>query len=478
MSGYGEPKTCGKCCESGFGTPLEAMKGEREKLIYIPAVQMEKNAKPDYLATIDVDPDSPTYSQVIHRLHMALPGDELHHLGWNACSSCRGQVGRPTHGYLVAPGVLSGDIHIIDVKSDPKAPALHKTIGAKDLLDKAGVALPHTTHCAPDEIIMSFMGSGTAKDGFKPEGAGFVSFDPKTFEIKQRWEGQDSKTRFGYDFWYQPRHNVMVSSEWGDPDCFTKGFNPAHVGEGCYGSKLYVWDWSDRTVKQELDVGAGSIPLEVRFLHNPDKAEGYTGCALSSEMVRFTKTSDGKWESKTVIKVEPIEVTGWALPHMPGLITDFVISMDDRFLYLSNWLHGDVRQYDITEDEPKLVGQFFVGGSMKQNGPVKRADGGEQPEALVVKGVEIQGGAQMVQLSLDGKRLYVSTSLFSSWDKQFYPDMGKYGAQLIQLDVDTEKGGLTLNPNFILDFGKEPDGPVLCHEMRFPGGDCTSDIFL
>jgi len=39
------------------------------------------------------------------------------------------------------------------------------------------------------------------------------------------------------------------------------------------------------------------------------------------------------------------------------------ISMDDRFLYLSNWLHGDVRQYDITEDEPKLVGQFFVGGS-------------------------------------------------------------------------------------------------------------------
>ena len=36
--------------------------------------------------------------------------------------------------------------------------------------------------------------------------------------------------------------------------------------------------------------------------------------------------------------------------------------MDDRFLYLSNWLHGDVRQYDISGEEPKLVGQFFVGG--------------------------------------------------------------------------------------------------------------------
>ena len=29
----------------------------------------------------------------------------------------------------------------------------------------------------------------------------------------------------------------------------------------------------------------------------------------------------------------------------------------------------------------------------------------------------------MLQLSLDGKRLYVTTSLFSPWDKQFYPDM-------------------------------------------------------
>lgn len=45
-----------------------------------------------------------------------------------------------------------------------------------------------------------------------------------------------------------------------------------------------------------------------------------------------------------------------------GLITDILISMDDRFLYLSNWLHGDLRQYDITDTKnPKLVGQ--VGGS-------------------------------------------------------------------------------------------------------------------
>uniref|UniRef100_A0A804QGB4 Transmembrane 9 superfamily member n=1 Tax=Zea mays TaxID=4577 RepID=A0A804QGB4_MAIZE len=44
--------------------------------------------KLDYLATMDLDPDSPTYSQVIHRLPVTHIGDELHHSGWNSCSSC------------------------------------------------------------------------------------------------------------------------------------------------------------------------------------------------------------------------------------------------------------------------------------------------------------------------------------------------------------------------------------------------------
>lgn len=84
----------------------------------------------------------------------------------------------------------------------------------------------------------------------------------------------------------------------------------------------------------------------------------------------------------------------------------------------------------------------------------------------------------MIQLSLDGKRLYVTTSLFSPWDNQFYPDIIKKGAQLIQVDVDTENGGLKLNENFLVDFGDLPDGPALAHETRYPGGDCTSDIWI
>ncbi|CAJ1345426.1 unnamed protein product [Effrenium voratum] len=303
---------------------------------------------------------------------------------------------------------------------------------------------------------MSFMGGKTKEGKYIPGGAGFVTFDPVTLEMKRRWE-VGKQIDFNYDFWYQPRRNVMVSSEWGDPECFTNGFNPAHVADGRYGRKLYVWNWTERTLIKELDLGVGAIPLEVRFLHNPDKAEGYVGNALSSEMVRFVER-EGDWVSEIAIKVEPIEVEGWALPAMPSLITDFCISLDDKYLYFSNWLHGDVRQYDISV----VKGVEIQGGSGAFFGIWTHG----------AMGVKINHAAQMVQLSLDGKRLYVSTSLFSSWDRQFYPDMLKRGAQLLQLDVDTEKGGLTVNPEFLVDFGQ--DGPVSCHEMRFPGGDSTS----
>ena len=61
---------------------------------------------------------------------------------------------------------------------------------------------------------------------------GFVILDGKTFDVKGRWEADNKTAPMGYDFWYQPRHNVMISSEFGAPSCFTKGFNPEHVAAG------------------------------------------------------------------------------------------------------------------------------------------------------------------------------------------------------------------------------------------------------
>lgn len=71
----------------------------------------------------------------------------------------------------------------------------------------------------------------------------------------------------------------------------------------------------------------------------------------------------------------------------------------------------------------------------------------------------------------------MTNSLYSSWDNQFYPQMAKTGSYLLQIDCDTEHGGLKINDKFFVDFGREPDGPARAHEMHFPGGDCTSDIW-
>ena len=52
---------------------------------------------------------------------------------------------------------------------------------------------------------------------------------------------------FSYDFWYQPRHNVMVSSEWAAPNTFMPGFDLEEVGHLKYGRRLHVWDFKKKS---------------------------------------------------------------------------------------------------------------------------------------------------------------------------------------------------------------------------------------
>nr|XP_043634106.1 selenium-binding protein 1-like [Erigeron canadensis] len=469
------------CCKNGpgYATPLDAMAGPRETLIYVTCVYTGTGKeKPDFLGTVDVDPASETYSQVIHRLPMPNVGDELHHSGWNACSSCYGDS-TTSRRYLVLPALVSGRIYAVDTLKNPRAPTFYKAVEPSDITSKTGLAYPHTAHClASGEIMVSCLGD---RDG-KAEGNGFLLLD-SDFNVKGRWEKPGHSPLFGYDYWYQPRHKTMISTSWGAPAAFTQGFNLQHVSDGLYGRHLHVYNWPEGELKQTIDLGSnGLLPLEIRFLHDPTKDTGFVGCALSSNMVRFFKTSDGSWSHEVAMEVKPVKVQNWILPEMPGLITDFLISLDDRFLYFVNWLHGDIRQYNIEDPKsPVLVGQIWVGG-LFQKGSLVVAENNDgttyQIDVPEVKGHRLLGGPQMIQLSLDGKRLYVTNSLFSKWDKQFYPEVVEKGSHMLQIDVNTEKGGLAINPNFYVDFGAEPDGPCLAHEMRYPGGDCTSDIWI
>src|SRR4051794_3075073 len=149
-----------------FATPAEAAKSPPEALAYVAAVYEGTGVrKPDYLATVDVDPKSPTYSQVVHRLAMPNVGDELHHFGWNACASCHGEKARR---FLILPGLLSGRIHVVDT-ADPRRPKLHKVIEPGEVVAKAKLTGPHTVHCLADgRIMISMIGdeNGEAPGGF------------------------------------------------------------------------------------------------------------------------------------------------------------------------------------------------------------------------------------------------------------------------------------------------------------------------
>ena len=448
-----EPAACP--CDRTFASPADAIKSPCEELAYVVGTYAGTKSKaPDFLATIDLDPDSPKYSQIIHRLPMPKAGDELHHFGWNACGSCHGERERR---YLIVPGLVSSRLHIIDTH-DPRQPKLHKVIEPAEVVEKTGLTAPHTVHClASGQIMISMLGNA---DLGGP--GGFMLLD-QDFNIVGRWEASLAGMNYNYDFWYQPRHNVMISSEWGAPSTTRPGFKLEDVKAGKYGQHVHFWDWEKRQIVQSADLGAkGLIPLEVRWHHNPDSTHGFVGAALSSVMWHWTKGGE-KWQIDPVIEVEPREVAGFPFA-VPGLITDLVLSMDDKWLYFSNWLHGDVRQYDVSDPaKPKLTGQLVLGG-VEGKGPS-------------LGGKKLLGGPQMLQLSLDGKRLYITNSLFSSWDNQFYPQIGEQGSTMLQVDCDTLHGGLNLNEKFLVDFGSLPDGPARAHEMRFLRGDSTSDIW-
>ena len=422
----------GLCCGPGYASPSEAIKAPREKLLYTIAIYTGTGIqKPDYLATIDIDPDSPNYSKVIHRLEMPGIGDELHHMGWNACSSCH---------------------------NDEK-PSIYKIIDGSEIKSKTNLSGPHTVHCLGSEIIISFLGDA------KGEAPGGYLHLNKDFEIVGRWEKSMGNIPFSYDFWYQPRHNVMISSEWAAPNTFMPGFDLEEVGHLKYGRRLHIWDFEKKKPIETMYLGEdGLIPLEVKFLHNPNSSHGFCGAALSTNVIHFWKSEEGKWEWEKIIDVDNEPHPDWPIP-IPGVMSAILVSMDDKYLYINNWLHGDLRQYNISDPhKPILTGQIWMGGLLDK--------------APIVNGVKIAGGPQMYQLSLDGKRMYVTTSLFSTWDNQFYPEIRTQGGVMLMIDCDVENGGMKINDEFVVDFGKEPNGPSRCHESRYPGGDCTSDIWL
>jgi selenium-binding protein 1 len=458
-----------------YPSPSMAMEAAPEKLAYVALLAPGGNGARDAIGVIDTDAHSPTFGKLVGETKLPTGGNELHHFGWNACSSHLCPYAPHAHverRYLIVPGTGSSRIHIVDTKPDPRNPSLVKVIEANEVARKTGYAAPHTVHCGPDGVYVNALG---AVDGNGP--GGIFLLDHETFEVKGQWERDRGPQYLAYDFWWHLGHDTMISSEWGTPNMVKDGVNPELLLGGKYGHALHVWDLHSRRHTQTLDLGAEQqMVLELRPAHNPTRAYGFVGVVISLAdlsssifvwyLDRTAGKGKGEWKAKKVITIPAEPAHADLLPPLlagfgaaPPLVTDINLSLDDRFLYVSCWGTGEMRQYDVSDPfNPVLTGSVRMGGMV---GRVAHPANTEKP---------LNGGPQMVEVSRDGRRVYVTNSLYSPWDAQFYPD-GIRG-WMAKFDVKRD-GGLTLDPTFFVEF---EDG-VRPHQVRLEGGDASSDSF-
>ena len=460
-----------------YPSPRQAMQAPAEQLAYVVTLNPEtigaagtdehaRDGKPDALCVLDVDPQSSSYGQIVGRLDMPNVGDELHHFGWNACSSALCPSMPHPHverRYLLVPGLRSSRIYIVDTKPDPRNPKIVKTIEAEEIARKTGYSRPHTSHCGPDGIYFSALG---APDGEGPGGIFTLNHD--TFEVEGRWEQERGPQYLAYDFWWHLGYDTLITSEWGTPNMVEGGVNPELLLAGKYGHQLHVWDLRKRRHLQALDLGAEQqMVLELRPAHDPRKAYGFAGVVtslkdLSASIWTWYRENDA-WAVRKVIEIPAQAATTEQLPPalqpfgaVPPLVTDINLSLDDRFLYVSCWGTGEFQQYDVSDPfAPKLTGSVKLGGILDRaahpaNGP-------------------LNGGPQMVEVSRDGRRIYVTNSLYGSWDPIFYPE--GINGWVAKIDAG-QNGGMTVDSSFFVEFqGERP------HQVRLEGGDSSSDSF-
>lgn len=451
-------------------SPRLAMEAPPEKLAFTLMLSPD-GTRPDGLAVVDVDPASPDCGKIVNAIYMDKTGDEFHHFGWNACSSALSPLSGHAfleRRYLIIPGIRSSRIYVIDVKNAPQELKIHKIIEPEEIFSKTGYSRPHTVHCGPEGIYVSTLGGG-GKDGTDGPPGIFI-MDCETFDIIGRYEMDRGSQDKHYDFWWNLPRDYMVSSGWGLPPQYENGVVVEDLLANKYGHSLHFWDLRARKNIQTLDFGANhQMVLEVRPAHDPVKEYGFCGVVVDTKNLEgsvwtWWRDKSGTFRAEKIITIPPEPADADDLPDLlksfgavPPLVTDIDLSLDDRFLYVACWGTGEMRQYDVSNPmKPILTGTVQLGGVVRKT---------KHPN-----GKSVSFGPQMVEISRDGKRVYWTNSLYSTWDDQFFP--GQEGGTMVKADVG-ENGGLTLDKSFFVAF---PEG-YRAHQIRLEGGDCSTDSF-
>jgi methanethiol oxidase len=299
---------------------------------------------------------------------------------------------------IFAGGLFSNRLFIYDVKTNPRDPRLVRTI--PDLAAATGYSGPHTFYAVPGGVMIAMLGG---KDGGAPGGLVKLDNDGKFIQALAAPE-------YMYDVGVKRELNLMVSSSWAHPHSIMKGMAPMDQ----VGDEVVAWDFTTGKVLQEVHLD--KAPLEIRWLHASSARGGFVNCTFGNSVWYWDVARDGKLAFTKVIQ----------LPD-GSLPADMRISYDDRFLFVSLFGAGAVHQYDISNPgKPTLVSMVST------------------PQA------------QMMKLSPDNKRLYISNSLLSNLDGKV-----PYRVRLINVGAS----GMSLDPKFDVDFEHLPTGEGRPHDM-------------
>ena len=420
---------------------------------------------------LDLEAGSPTYGQLVGRLDMPNVGDELHHFGWNACSSALCPWAPHPHverRYLLVPGpALVAHPRRRRQGRPARTRRSSRSIEAEEIAPQDRLLAARTrSTAAPTASTSPRSAPPTAT-------ARAASSCSTTTTSRSRAPGRTTAApqELAYDFWWHLGHDTRDHQRVGHAEHGRE----RRRRRSCCSATSTATSCTSGTSRRASTCRSSTSAPSTRWCSScgrrttrarPTASSAWSSrpptCPPRSGCGSATATARSTAEKVITIPAEPAEAE--QLPPalqpfgaVPPLITDIALSVDDQLLYVSCWGTGELKRYDVSDPcNPRETGSVRLGGIVERAAhpaarPAQRrpADGRGQPRRPARLPDELA-------LRARGTRSSTPTGI-DGW--------------VVKLDAG-EDGSLTLDPDLFVEFGGERP-----HQVRLEGGDASSDSY-
>jgi selenium-binding protein 1 len=232
-------------------------------------------------------------------------------------------------------------IWIFDVAADPEKPKLLRTVDTF-VQDTGGVVGPHTFFALPGQMLITGLSNSADRGGR----TAIVEYNNAGDFVRTTWMPKGAE--YGYDARVQPRLNRMLTSSFTGANNYMRAFGEVVADPEAmkhFGNTMVVWDFHARKPIQTLEVPGA--PLEIRWALQPRHNYAFTTTALTSKIWLVEQKDDGSFGARAVADI--------ADPKQVPLPVDISLSADDRFLFVSSFMDGTVRVFDVSNPRVPVV---------------------------------------------------------------------------------------------------------------------------